>query len=80
MQRGTSGDIVQNTNNCLPLRTLVRYGVRMSLAQTFSELAEQLDDAVAAIETQSLSADEAARLLPLSVSYTHLTLPTIYSV
>jgi hypothetical protein len=37
----------------------------MSLAHTFSELAEQLNEAVAAVETQSISAEEAATLLPL---------------
>lgn len=37
----------------------------MSLAQTFSQLAEQLDAAVASLNSDSLSADDAATLLPL---------------
>jgi hypothetical protein len=36
----------------------------MSLAPSFSELAEQLDEAVAAVDHQSLTAEEAAKLLP----------------
>lgn len=40
----------------------------MSNAQTFSELAEQLDEAVAAVDTTSLTADEAAELLPTFVA------------
>jgi hypothetical protein len=44
------------------------YAVRMSNAQTFSQLAEQLDAAVAAVDTTSLTADEAAELLPSFVT------------
>jgi hypothetical protein len=40
----------------------------MSLAPTFSELAEQLDEAVAAVDPRTLSAEEAATLLPLFTS------------
>jgi hypothetical protein len=55
-------------NGCLQLRTRVRYGVRMSLTQSLSELAGNLDEAVAKVETQTISAQEAATLLPLFTS------------
>jgi hypothetical protein len=40
----------------------------MSLAPTFLDLAEQLDEAVAAVDPQSITAEEAAELLPLFTS------------
>lgn len=40
----------------------------MSLAQTFTELAEQLDVAVAAADPNAFTAEEAATLLPLFTS------------